>query len=137
MRTADNAPSSRRVGPYEAAATRYVWVGLLLVTGVLAVGPVALTAAGLARWDETGPDAAHHADSIVLGRVSPVPVDSDEQSVAVCFGLILAVGLAIAAMVVHRRLRRRIGLRPEVGALLAAAVWCAPSIGFWLLWPAA
>lgn len=50
---------------------RYLWFGLLAVTGVLAAGPVALTASGLARWEEKGPDAAHHADAIVLGRVSP------------------------------------------------------------------
>jgi hypothetical protein len=133
----DNASLVERARGGRAVAAYVVWLGLLTVVGALAVLPMAAMASGLARWDEQGPDAAHHADAIVLGRVSPWPVDSDEQVVAVGFGLIVAGGLAIAAAAVHLLLRRRIRVRPAPSALLAAAVWCAPSIAFWLSWPPA
>lgn len=118
-------------------AARLVWGGLLALVGVLSILPMTMTASGLARWDDVGPEAAHHADSIVLGRVSPWPVDSDEQLVAVGFGLVVTAVLALAAAVVHLLLRRRVAVRPLTGALLGAAVWCAPSVVYWLTWPTA
>jgi hypothetical protein len=116
---------------------RLGWIGLLTVLGVLAVLPVTMTASGLVRWDERGSEAAHHADSVVLGRVSPWPVNSDEQEVAIGFGVLFLSGPGLAAVAVHRRLRRRLAARSAPAALLGVAVWCIPSVLYWLTWPAA
>jgi hypothetical protein len=113
------------------------WLAGLTAVGLLATAPATLIASDLARWEDAGNPDAHHGDSVIAGRVSPWPVDSDEVGFSLVLGVFLAVWLVSAGLGWHVMLRRRLRLRTAAAIACGAVALLWPSVAFWASWPAA
>jgi hypothetical protein len=125
-------------GSLRSWLTRTGWLAGLTAIGVLAIVPATLIATDLARWDDAGnPDAAHHAASVVGGRLSPLAVDSDEVGIHLVLGLFVAVWLLAAGLAWYLALRRWLRLRIAAAIALAVLALLWPSAAYWASWPTA